>query len=380
MQAGLYVHVPFCERRCGYCDFYAMVSTESVQDKTISAVLSEADLRRQDWSDTEFDTVYVGGGTPSHLGGERLTTLLTGLSQRLTVSSEAEWTLEANPESIDSELLNAALRAGVNRLSLGIQSFDDSELRLLGRLHNAETARQSVRLARDAGFKNLNVDLIYGLPEQPNGDRWAKTVASALELEPDHLSCYLLTLEPDVPMARSAAQGEIRLADDERCRDEYDLARRLLGDAGLEHYEISNWSRQEMCCRHNVNVWKGGDYLGLGPGAHAHRDRRRWANRPQLDGYVDALEAGRLPPRDAELVTETGRLEERILLGLRMREGVSWKLLEREGDSEQLEKLRERVSLMTSKGLMEETAGRIQITDEGLFVSNAVIAELIEVL
>ena len=380
MPAGLYVHVPFCRRRCDYCDFYSVVASESAQRRFVTALLREADLRRPAWEGQCFDSVFLGGGTPSLLGSALLSRLLIGLRERLSIESGAEWTLEANPESIDRELLEVALVCGINRLSLGIQSFDDEVLTSLGRIHDAAAARAAIAAARAAGVPKLGVDLIYGLPSDLSGSGWNRTLREAIASAPEHVSCYLLTLEPGVPMARDVASGRIRLPSDGSGRAAYDRARRLLGEGGYEHYEISNWSRPGKRCRHNVNVWSGGSYLGLGPGAHSHQNGVRRANRPDLDAYLGSLETGRWPPCREETINRRARLEERIFLGLRMREGLSWPQLAREFGSEVIGRLRERAADWAARGLMSVSETRLQIAEEGLFVSDALVSELIDAL
>jgi len=383
MGPGLYIHVPFCRARCGYCDFYSVAGAGDLHERTVGAILSEAAARGPAWTLGPFDSVFLGGGTPSHLGPALLLRLLDGLRERLPILPGAETTIEANPESASEELLQAALRGGANRLSLGVQSFDDGELRGLDRLHDAVDAAGAFARVRRAGFANASIDLIYGLPAagdppadgrlMPAGGAWEQTIRRGIGLEPDHLSCYLLTLEPGVPMAR---RGE-KLSGDERARSEYDLARRLLREAGYGHYEISNWARSGMECRHNVNVWIGGTYLGLGPGAHGHEPGVRRANRPDLAAYLGAIESGVDAPHEIQRIDRTARAEERLMLGLRLRDGVSWQAVEEDLDPSAAARVRERASVWTAKGLMEDDGVRLRLSDEGLFVSNALIAELL---
>jgi oxygen-independent coproporphyrinogen III oxidase len=377
MTAGLYVHVPFCARRCGYCDFYSEVGQDDLAGGTVEAILREGALRGVAWRGTAFDSVFVGGGTPSFLGGRLLGRLLGGLKEVLPIRDAAEWTLEANPESADEETLASAIRSGVNRLSLGIQSFDDQDLELLGRIHDSRRAVEAFHRARAAGFRNLSLDLIYGLPSSTAPRSWERTLRKGISLEPEHVSCYLLDLEPHVPLGRRHAAGEIELPGEELARDEYELARRLLGEAGYEHYEISNWAIPARRCVHNQSTWEGGAYLGLGPGAHGHQDGCRRANLPDLAGYVRALERGEDPPHEIQSIDVGMRRDETILLGLRMRDGIAWDRMRAEFGLAWTQEIRRRAARWTGKGLLEDDGVRLRLGDEGLFVSNALMAELL---
>ncbi len=380
MGPGLYVHIPFCKRRCGYCDFYVEVRAGGVRERAVEAILREAEFRMSRWTHGPFHSVFLGGGTPSHLGADLLGRLLSGLTERLAVDPSAEWTMEANPESASPAVLESARRHGVNRLSLGIQSFDDPELAELDRLHDARGAREAFRRARGAGFENVNVDLIYGLPAPRHERPWEETLREATALEPDHISCYLLTLEARVPMGRALAAGRIRLPSDGAARRQYEQARHLLEEAGYEHYEISNWARPRQRCRHNVNVWQGGVYMGLGPGAHGHQAGARRANLPDLSAYLEALEAGRDAPHEESPVDPQARREERLFLGLRLREGLAWDEIAGDLGADGAARLRQRASRWTRRGFLEDDGVRLRLAEKGLFVSNRLVAELLEAL
>ncbi|MBD3160713.1 MAG: radical SAM family heme chaperone HemW [Candidatus Eisenbacteria bacterium] len=377
MPAGLYVHVPFCKRRCGYCDFYVETGKEALFDRTVDAILREAAREAGAWAGSCFDSLFVGGGTPSLLGRRRLGRLLDGLRDRLPLLSDAEITIEANPESTDADLLAGLRAAGMNRLSLGVQSFADPELRLLDRLHDAARVRKVVEMARAAGVPQLSLDLIYGIPGTGAGAAWRQTLDEAIALVPDHLSCYLLSLEERTPMGRRAARGELHLPGDAAARAFYDSARQRLEQAGYEHYEISNWSRPGRVCRHNVNVWRGGVYLGLGPGAHGYDGTVRRANLPDLIGYLSGIEGGGIPPREEERIDERRRFEERLLLGLRLREGVAWREIKGRFGEEAAEALRRAAAPWVDRGFLACDEERLRIEKEGWFVSNRLVGELI---
>jgi oxygen-independent coproporphyrinogen III oxidase len=379
MNAGLYVHVPFCARLCPYCDFYKRLGGEDLQERWVRSLLREAQIRGGAFSGCVFDSVYLGGGTPSHLGANRIRRLLRGLREVLPIQAGAEWTVEANPESAREDVLFAARSEGANRVSLGLQSLDDRELVLLGRLHDAQGAREAVGRARAAGFENLSLDLIYGLPRDAGGQgAWEESLRGVIALVPEHISCYLLTLEPEVPLAGAVRRGEVRLPDEETQLAEYAMARELLAAAGYERYEISNWTRSDLRCRHNENVWTGGIYLGLGPGAHGFDGTSRRANRPDLVRYLEALEAGIDPPHDIETLDQWAREEEQLFLGLRRRDGVSWEDLTDLLGPDRSARLRGRVAQLTDPGYLVDDGTNLRIGDRGLFVSNALVADLLE--
>lgn len=377
MAAGLYVHIPFCARRCAYCDFYAEVADPPLHARIVEAILREAGVRAGGWRGGSFDSVFIGGGTPSHLGEDLLARLLCGLRAELEIAPTAEWTLEANPESATESLLESALRHGVNRLSLGVQSLDDRDLTRLGRLHDAGGAEAAIGRARRVGFRNLNLDLIYGLPLGPAPRSWEGSLTGVLAHGPEHVSCYLLDLEPHVPLALDCARGAVRLPGEGFALSEYETARRILSLAGYEHYEISNWAKPGFRCLHNQNVWEGGIYLGLGPGAHGHHDGLRRANRPDLRGYLEALEHGSEPPHEALPVDAQARFQETLFLGLRLREGITWERVRASlGDAAE-RGLRERAAPWTRAGWLEDDGTRLRLADKGLFVSNALMAGLL---
>ena len=322
---NLYVHIPFCAAKCRYCGFYSVVPGPSSVADYVRLPAREARLRPQDFPEAPR-TVYFGGGTPSLLGAEGFEALVRSLRDEagLALGEAVEWTVELNPASATPDLLRALRRAGVNRLSVGAQSFCDATLARIGRVHGAEDVRRAFAQARATGFDDIGLDLIANLPGVMDGE-WDATLSEALRLEPRHLSVYPLILEPGTPFARDDAAGTLgpRLGDEA----EMDLVRATearLAAAGFVRYEISNYGLPGFFCRHNLAVWRGEDYTGLGPAASSRNGLRRRTNAPDLAGYGAALLAGRLPP-----ATEDERLDPeadatgRFLYGLRLREGVS---------------------------------------------------------
>jgi oxygen-independent coproporphyrinogen-3 oxidase len=316
---ALYIHVPFCVRRCSYCDFAVQATREAPTAAWLDAVVGEMRLLRQERGWTEplaLNTVYVGGGTPSLLAPGAMAELRHRLAPYAAWDSAAEWTCEANPESFTAATAADWRAAGVNRISLGAQTFHEPALRWMGRMHGVDGPRRAMNAARGAGFGNVSVDLIFGLPRRLERD-WGADLHHALTLEPEHVSLYGLTAEAAAPLGRWVLEGRETLADEDGYADEYLLAHRHLTAAGFRHYEVSNFGLPGRQSRHNGVYWTGAPYAALGPGAHAfYPPLRRW-NVRGWDAYRDSVAAGRLPTDDEETVDDETRALERAWLGLR---------------------------------------------------------------
>ncbi len=321
---SVYVHAPFCARRCFYCDFAVKVASAD-RDAWLSALTAEVRALEREGVfllDDTLDTLYVGGGTPSLLGATAMEGLLAVIGEERLRHSDLEWTAEANPESFTRDVAIGWRRAGVNRISLGIQSFHAPSLKWMGRLHRAEGARSAVRIGRAAGFTNLSVDLIFGLPDHLDRD-WERDLDHTLSLDPDHVSLYGLSAEPATPLGRAVAERRETLPTEGRYEQEYLLAVDRLAEAGYEAYEVSNFARPGFASRHNSVYWSGEPYVELGNGAHSYRHPfRRW-NLRDWDAYLAGTE-GPGPPVDDEEELDVGKVRlERIWLGLRTRRGIS---------------------------------------------------------
>ena len=317
---SLYVHVPFCVRRCAYCDFAVQAMREAPTEEWLRAVATEWEMTAAEmgWpAPLALDTLYVGGGTPSMLapGAMRELAGIVGRHARWDPAA-IEWTCEANPESFSPAIARDWREAGVNRISLGAQSFDEGVLRWMGRLHGTEGPGRALAAAREAGFDNVSIDLIFGLPGRLERD-WGADLERTLALAPEHVSLYGLTAESATPLGRWVREGRETLADEDRYADEFLLAHRLLTDAGYEHYEVSNFGLPGRRSRHNFAYWTGAPYAALGPGAHAYfPPLRRW-NVRSWEEYRDALLAGRSPVEDEERVSDEDAALERVWLALR---------------------------------------------------------------
>lgn len=322
---GVYLHIPFCRRKCPYCDFFSVPADHHVFSDYADLLLQQLDIAVKDGWEGPADSVYFGGGTPSLLPPASIERLIRAIDQRLGLTADAEISLEANPGTVDLATLRALRDAGINRLSLGLQSLDDHQLHRLGRLHDRTAGLTSVELARKAGFANLSVDLMFALPGQ-TPDQIDRQVGDYLQLDVEHLSCYGLTAEEGTPLQRQIAAGELELPDEELYRDAFLQIDRRLGDAGYRHYEIANYARPGFECRHNLRYWERRPYLGLGAGAHSFRADgwgSRWAVAADLDRFRDDLHAGRDPLECLEHFDRQGALSETIYLGLRTAAGIS---------------------------------------------------------
>lgn len=368
---SLYLHVPFCVRRCAYCDFAVQATREAPTDAWLDAVAAEMRLlaAERGWdAPLRLDTVYVGGGTPSMLRPEAMAEMRRRLEPYAVWDASAEWTCEANPESFTAETARGWRDAGLNRISLGAQTFHEPALRWMGRLHGVEGPARAMDVARAAGFDNVSVDLIFGLPARLGRD-WGADLHHALLLEPEHVSLYGLTAEAAAPLGRWVAEGRETLADEDRYADEYLLAHERLRGAGFEHYEVSNFGRPGRRSRHNFAYWTGVPYAALGPGAHAfHPPLRRW-NVRSWDAYrTMLLDEGRLPTDGEETVdAETAGLERAWLL---LRTDAGWPLADA-GEAE----LR-LADTWTARGWAAIGDGVLRLTAEGWLLLDRLAVEM----
>ncbi|MCC6241208.1 MAG: radical SAM family heme chaperone HemW [Gemmatimonadaceae bacterium] len=319
----VYVHVPFCTRRCAYCDFSIAVRRQVPVQSYIDGLMCELNARQVSRTLTApLDTLYFGGGTPSRLGGEGVAALLDALRGAMTWSADAEVTLEANPEDITPASAAQWKAAGISRLSIGVQSFDDTVLRWMHRVHDAKAAVRAVHVARDAGLTAFSLDLIFAMPGTL-ARSWSRDLDETLALDPDHISLYGLTVEPYTPLGRWSSRGDVDTASDERYADEFLMAHARLTSAGYEHYEVSNFAKPGKRAVHNSAYWSGRPYLGIGPSAHGFDgDERRW-NVSAYAAWLATALAGRDPVGGAEQLTADNRAAERVYLGLRTTEGLT---------------------------------------------------------
>lgn len=359
---GLYVHIPFCASACPYCDFAFVVGRDAQAERYVGALVTEFTSRVP--SGAPFDTVYFGGGTPTALDPAQLNRVLETVREHASVTPDAEVTVEANPNDLDC--FPALRRIGVTRLSLGIQSSDDMTLRALGRSHTGADARLAVEIARSTGFDNVSLDAIFGGPGQ-SVDGWRSDLSHLLDLGPDHVSLYGLTVEPGTPYAKREAAGDLDLPTEDDQSAMYEVALSLTEHAGLEQYEISNFARPGHESRHNLSCWRGDVYVGIGMSAHSYDGHIRSWNHRLLNDYLGAVESGASPEAGREPIADDTRTVERVMLGLRTREGIDASAV---GASTAADRL-------LSADLIETDGARIRLTRRGKHVADLVCAELV---
>ena len=374
---GIYLHIPFCRSKCDYCDFYSLAGREARMDDYQRALL--AHLRETAFAARDFavDSVYFGGGTPSFYGEKRLRELLAAVKKNYKVAKDAEITLEANPDSVEYNALRALRRAGFNRISLGFQSASEAELEAVHRPHTVRQGDEAVAAARKAGFTNLSLDLIYGLPAQTVSS-WRRTVEHALSLEPEHLSCYGLKVEEGTPLASRVAAGTERLLSDDTQADIYLWTADRLNRAGYRQYEISNFSKPGFTSRHNLRYWMTQPYIGFGPGAHSDFGGRRYSWIRDLDGYIRGVLEGGVLLDSEDLIPQEERSSEYLMLRLRTALGVEeWEY--RGSYFMDFAPIEERLQQFAARGWAEKTVqGRWRLTPKGFLISNRLIGDLLE--
>lgn len=370
---GLYIHIPFCKAKCAYCDFYSLAHSEEKMDAYMAALLHHLEEVAPRAAGMQVDTVYFGGGTPSYLGAARLCRILQTVLRRYDVARDAEITLEANPDSAgDWKELRKLRRAGFNRLSLGVQSTDDALLRRIGRVHTYEQVQQAVMAARKAKFTNLSLDLIYGLPGQTMED-WQRTLADAVALGPEHLSCYGLKLEEGTPLWQQ--RQTLTLPDDDAQADMYLYTVAALGEMGYEQYEISNFAKSGKESRHNLKYWRMEEYAGFGPGAHSDFGGVRYGYVRDIDSYI----AGRLVLSESETDSTLARDYEYVMLSLRTAAGIDRQTFEKRY-RQRFQPMETLFEQYEKAGLASRTEGGWRLTPRGFLVSNSIIAALQEAL
>ena len=364
---GLYIHIPFCFHKCHYCDFYSIVETSGRQEKFLERMLAEWGSVRDRWPGG-LRTIFVGGGTPTLLPPDLWRQLLGNLGRDLDLGALDEFTVEANPETVDAALLSVLAGGGVGRVSIGCQSFDPKHLQTLERKHDPKNVDRAVALARDAGIDRINLDLIFAIPGQSLGD-WKRDLDRAIDLKPDHISCYGLTYEPNTPMTQKMHRGRILPAEQELEASMYEWAIDRLEAAGYRQYEISNFALPGAECLHNLLYWTNGDWFALGPGGAGHLSGVRWKNVPHLGRYLAS--GGGCPVQETERLDERGRIGERLMLGLRLTEGLE--MSETQLGSERLQK----INHWLSRGWMARRGDRIRLTRPGMMQADSILADLI---
>lgn len=375
---ALYVHIPFCIAKCAYCDFNSYPIRGQDTRTYVEALIEEMRLVRVSIPSLTavFGSVYFGGGTPTTLPPQTLVGILERLRELYPIAQDAEVTVEANPGTVDRGALQHLRAGGFNRLSLGVQALNDRLLRTLGRVHTAQQAVQSVCWAKEAGFSNINIDLIYGLPGQSVGD-WRSTLQEAVALEPQHISAYALSVEPGTQFWHLRDEGLLCLPDEDTEVEMWDVAGALLAQHGYERYEISNYARPGWRCRHNQAYWRNEPYLGFGAGAASYWDGERRRNVWEPERYAQKVMSGCVPAEESERLPPEKAAGEAVMLGLRMLEGLDAEVIQQRFGVNVLERFADRIARLVGVGLLDVDGSRLRLTPRGLMLANEVCAEFV---
>lgn len=378
---GLYVHVPFCLRKCLYCDFYSVEtcpdrSTQPEQaDQTGYLTALEHELRRLP-DNFQPDTIFVGGGTPTELSETNVQRLLDLIRSHVSLDAVREWTCELNPRTLTVSKARRLKKSGVNRVSLGVQSFDHDLLKFLGRQHVPEDVHTGYALLRDTGFQNISLDMMYGIPGSDTNTVQAD-MEHVIALGPEHVSCYGLIYEKGTRLKEMKAQGLVTEVDAEKERAQYDLVRAMLKRAGYEHYELSNFAQPGRDCLHNRLYWEGREYIGCGPAAHSHWHERRYANVRDLQQYIRDLTNGDSPVDFEETLAPEAKARETLVMGLRLLEGVRRDVFRATTGYDYRALAGVQIDQLIAIGMLEENNNALRLTEQALFVSDRVFAELV---
>lgn len=377
---GLYVHIPFCFHKCHYCDFYSITrQTPQRMREFVTRLLTEADLWANSHNGPKISprTVFFGGGTPSLLPIDQMSRLIYGLRERFDFSQLEEWTVEVNPATASLEYCQMLRETGVNRISMGAQSFDKAELATLERHHDPEDVPRSIHMAREAGFERINIDLIYAIPGQTL-ERWSENLAIAINMGLTHYSCYGLTYEPNTPIAVRKRLGQLVATDDSIELKMLHMTRKILSANDCPPYEISNYAAPGQECRHNLLYWHGGSYLGIGPSAASHVEGCRFKNRPHLGEWEHAIDAGHLPATDVEILNPQQRAGELIMLELRLSRGVVYSEYTARTGFDARSLYARQIDHLSQLQLIHADNRGFRLTDAGLNVADAIAGEFLD--
>jgi oxygen-independent coproporphyrinogen-3 oxidase len=366
--SGLYIHIPFCLSKCHYCDFYSLTSISAVPD-FLDALFKEMEMYRNRFN--PFDTVYIGGGTPSLLSPQQLKNILISVQKNFDLISTPEITVETNPADLDQSFLESIREIGINRINIGVQSFNEKILNFLGRRHSVKQAISAVEVSRKARFRNIGLDLIYGVPAQ-DIDLWLDTLKQAVDFSPEHISCYQLTLESKTLLGKRCQAGEFSLPGEELQYEFFMKTSEFLEDAGYIHYEVSNFALgTKYTSRHNQKYWDHSPYLGLGPSAHSFQSNRRWWNHHSIDRYLAAISAGNLPIEETEILTMEQLRLEALSLGLRTKKGVSLQDFENQYHYDLFTEKKEILDKLKEEGFISILDGYLYPTRNGLAIADS---------
>ncbi len=374
MGVGLYIHFPFCQQKCHYCDFNSYAGMEHLLPRYLDAIKQEIFMYKVHVS--LVDTIYIGGGTPSLLPIKDITTLFDSIRRNFYIKEQAEITMEVNPGSCTLDKLKVIRMNGVNRLSIGLQSFNNESLQRMGRIHSVEDFMSTYHMAQQAGFANINVDLIYGLPWQ-TGEEWQDSLAGVVELNPEHISIYGLTIEKDTPFGGDLKAGKIQKMDEDLEAEMYENAVKLLKANGYDHYEISNFAKPGKRCRHNQIYWRNEDYLGIGAGATSYMGRVRYTNVKEIPQYIEKVFGNDYATVEREALKLEKMIGETIMLNLRMLDGFKINDLQKRFKADVDSLYGPTIRVLANQGLLKEEEGMVKLTAHGLMVANQVFQRFV---
>jgi oxygen-independent coproporphyrinogen-3 oxidase len=371
---SLYIHIPFCKNKCFYCDFTSVVNTDEKIREYIGYLIKEMKMYKVDNKRHKIKTIFIGGGTPSLLGASVFKLLVDNLRENFDLSGLIEFTIEANPESVTWEKLNVYRECGVNRLSMGLQTTDDSLLKRIGRIHSLEEFRSAFDSARKAGFTNINLDLMFGLPGQTVEDV-KKTLGVVKEINPEHISAYGLKLEDGTKLSDMFEKGLLDMPSEEEERDMCHIINEFLEENGYHQYEVSNYAKDGMECKHNIVYWEGGDYIALGMASHGYLDDVRYENSAEFKEYYKYIEEDKLPIVHKEEISEEEKLKEAIILGLRLNKGIDIEEININHGISFLEDYKDVLKDLKNRGLIDVTSKNVKLTKLGFDLCNQVLVE-----
>lgn len=369
---GIYIHIPFCTQACHYCDFHFSTSL-SLRDEMVKMICREIELRCDYLDKKNLDTVYFGGGTPSILSLQELERIMGSIHKHFQVTNDTEITIEANPDDLNKGKILELNKLGVNRLSIGIQSFHDEHLKYLHRIHSSEEAASSVKRAQDNGFNNISIDLIYGIPAETH-QPWFKDLEKALSLNVQHISSYCLTIEPATVFGKWLKLNKIKNTEEEFSAIQFEMLIKSMTEQGYEHYEVSNFSKPGFHSRHNSNYWLGGHYLGIGPAAHSYNGESRQHNLANNAGYTRSIKEGVIP-KEVEILSEKDKINEYILTGVRTKWGCDFLMLENKFNMD-ISSFKKILEPYTLNGYLEYKDGIAKLTSKGMLIADKITRDL----
>ncbi len=373
---GLYVHIPFCEQKCSYCDFYSLVKTEEIENRYVNALLFEIKSYKDRCKDYEVDTIFIGGGTPSYLKPENIKLIMQEISNTFLLPADCEITMEANPNSINKEKAIQYKSCGINRVSLGIQSLDDNVLKFIGRLHDSKEAIKAIKAIKEAGISNINADIMFGIPSQ-NVENIINSLSKIIKEDVNHISFYSLKLEEGTPMFSMEEKGLIKTLDDDSEREMYYAGREFMENNGYFQYEISNFSKSNYECKHNIKYWAGGDYIGFGPFAHSCFEDKRYNNISDINVYCNNINYPQKYRQLNEVLNKESKMFEYIMLGLRMNKGINIDDFNIKFETSFLELHKDKVEKLLNNGLITFKENIIKLSKKGMDISNYVFEEFL---